>query len=204
MKVILATNNDNKAREVRAILKDYDVEISTLSDLGLDSDPDETGETFLENASIKAESALAAAKNKQLEGFAIAADDSGLCVDALQGGPGVYSARYAREPGKTCTYKDNNKKLLKELKRVPKSERTAHFETVAVLIMPDGTRKSAVGRLEGVIGKKSVGHNGFGYDPIFYPEGAGITLAQLTAEEKDAISHRALAFKNLFASVVSN
>ena len=111
MKVILATNNDNKAREIRAILKGSDIELHTLSEMGLESDPDETGETFLENATLKAQSALKAVKEKHLEGFAIAADDSGLCVDALGGGPGVYSARYARVPGKTCTYKDNNKKL---------------------------------------------------------------------------------------------
>ena len=198
MKILLATNNENKAREIRAILKDANVEISTLTDLNLTSDPEETGETFLENATIKAQSAMDALKEKGFSGYTVVADDSGLCVDALGGGPGVYSARYAEVNGKPCTYKDNNKKLLKDLKGIPMSERTAHFATVAVMLKEDGSEQHAVGQIFGVIGKKSVGHNGFGYDPIFYPEGAGITLAQLSPEEKDEISHRAQAFRNLF------
>lgn len=199
MKVILATNNENKAREIRNIVAGKDIEIFTLADLNLTSDPEETGSTFLENATIKAEAALAEMKAKGLAGFAIAADDSGLCVDALDGGPGVYSARYAEVNGKPCTYKDNNKKLLKALKKIPMSERTAHFETVAVLINEDGTRSEAVGQLFGTIGKHERGHNGFGYDPIFIPEGTAITLAELSAEEKDEISHRAQAFRKLFS-----
>lgn len=198
MKVILATNNENKAREIRNIVAGKDIEIFTLADMGFHSDPEETGQTFAENATIKAEAALAEMKDKGFAGYAIAADDSGLCVDALDGGPGVYSARYAEVNGKPCTYKDNNKKLLKALKKIPMSERTAHFETVAVLINEDGTRTEAVGQLFGTIGKHERGHNGFGYDPIFIPEGTAITLAELSAEEKDEISHRAQAFQKLF------
>ena len=199
MKVILATNNQNKAREIRNIVAAKDIEIFTLADLNLASDPEETGTTFAENATIKAEAALAEMKEKGFAGYAVAADDSGLCVDALDGGPGVYSARYAEVNGKPCTYKDNNKKLLKALKKIPMSERTAHFETVAVLINEDGTRTEAVGQLFGTIGKHERGHNGFGYDPIFIPEGTAITLAQISAEEKDEISHRAQAFRKLFS-----
>lgn len=198
MKVLLATNNQNKAREIRNIVAGKDIEIFTLSDLNLTSDPEETGQTFAENATIKAESALAEIKDKGFAGYAVAADDSGLCVDALDGGPGVYSARYAEVNGKPCTYKDNNKKLLKALKKIPVPERTAHFETVAVLIAEDGTRTEAVGQLFGTIGKHERGHNGFGYDPIFIPEGTAITLAELSAEEKDEISHRGQAFRKLF------
>ncbi|MDO5426260.1 MAG: RdgB/HAM1 family non-canonical purine NTP pyrophosphatase [Coriobacteriia bacterium] len=199
MKVLLATNNQNKAREIRNIVAGKDIEIFTLSDLNLASDPEETGQTFAENATIKAEAALAEMKEKGFAGYAVAADDSGLCVDALEGGPGVYSARYAEVNGKPCTYKDNNKKLLKALKKIPMPERTAHFETVAVLINEDGTRTEAVGQLFGTIGKHERGHNGFGYDPIFIPEGTAITLAELSAEEKDEISHRGQAFRKLFA-----
>ena len=198
MKVLLATNNQNKAREIRNIVAGKDIEIFTLSDLNLASDPEETGQTFAENATIKAEAALAEMKEKGFAGYAVAADDSGLCVDALDGGPGVYSARYAEVNGKPCTYKDNNKKLLKALKKIPMSERTAHFETVAVLINEDDTRTEAVGQLFGTIGKHERGHNGFGYDPIFIPEGTAITLAELSAEEKDEISHRGQAFRKLF------
>ena len=199
MKVLLATNNQNKAREIRNIVAGRDIEIFTLSDLNLVSDPEETGQTFAENATIKAEAALAEMKEKGFAGYAVAADDSGLCVDALDGGPGVYSARYAEINGKPCTYKDNNKKLLKALKKIPTAERTAHFETVAVLINEDGTRTEAVGQLFGTIGKHERGHNGFGYDPIFIPEGTAITLAELSAEEKDEISHRGQAFRKLFS-----
>ena len=197
-KVVLATNNQNKAREIRNIVAGKDIEIYTLADLNLISDPEETGSTFIENAAIKAESALAELKEKGFAGYAVAADDSGLCVDALDGGPGVYSARYAEINGQPCTYKDNNKKLLKALKKIPKPERTAHYETAAILINEDGTRTEAIGQLFGTIGTHEKGTNGFGYDPIFYPEGAAITLAQFTAEEKDEISHRGQAFRKLF------
>lgn len=199
MKVLLATNNQNKAREIRNIVAGKDIEIVTLADLNLASDPEETGTTLLENATLKAESALAELKEKGFTGYAVAADDSGLCVDALDGGPGVYSARYAEVNGQPCTYKDNNKKLLRALKNIPKPERTAHFETVAVLINEDGTRTEAIGQLFGTIGTREKGKNGFGYDPIFYPEGTGFTLAQLSAEDKDEISHRGQAFRKLFS-----
>lgn len=198
MKVILATNNQNKAREIREIIGQRDVEIFTLSDLGIDSDPEETGKTFLDNATIKVKSAQKAICEAGLEGYAIAADDSGLCVDALDGGPGVYSARYAEVNGRPCTYADNNKKLLDALKDVPEENRGAHFETVAVLINVDGSVVEQVGKLEGKIGFQEIGTNGFGYDPIFYPNGINKTLAELTADEKDAISHRGQAFRKLF------
>ena len=198
MKVILATNNANKAREIREIVSDKDIEIFTLADLNLDSDPEETGSTFLENATLKAESALDVAHATGLRDYAIAADDSGLCVDALDGAPGIYSARYAEVDGQPCTYADNNKKLLSTLENVEDENRGAHFETVAVLILPDGSKIEKTGILEGKIGTSEIGTNGFGYDPIFYPRGMDKTLAQLSAQEKDAISHRGQAFRKLF------
>lgn len=199
MKVILATNNQNKAHEIRDIVNNTEIEFFTLADLNLNSDPEETGQTFLENAMIKAKSAKAAADNAGLEGYAIAADDSGLCVDALDGGPGVYSARYAEVNGQRCTYADNNKKLIEALKDVDENNRGAHFQTTAVLINVDGTVKEANGICEGKIGHVEIGSNGFGYDPIFYPnEFSGKTFAEISSEEKDSISHRARAFQKLF------
>ena len=203
MKVLLATNNKNKAREIREIINRDDVEIFTLADLNLNSDPEETGTTFLENATLKAESARAAATDAGICDYYIVADDSGLCVDALDGGPGVYSARYAEVNGQRCTYADNNRKMLDALKDVEDADRGAHFETSAVMIKPDGTLIEATGKLHGKIGTQEIGENGFGYDPIFYPEGMDKTLAELSAEEKDAISHRGQAFRNLFLKVVN-
>lgn len=199
MKVILATNNQNKAKEIRDIVNNSEIEFFALADLNLNSDPEETGQTFLENAMIKAKSAKAAADNAGLEGYAIAADDSGLCVDALDGGPGVYSARYAEVNGQRCTYADNNKKLIDALKDVDENNRGAHFQTTAVLINVDGTVKESNGICKGKIGHAEIGSNGFGYDPIFYPnEFPGKTFAEISSAEKDSISHRARAFQKLF------
>lgn len=197
MRLVLATNNQNKAREIKSIINNPKFEVFTLADLGVDSDPEETGKTFLENAWIKAESALSALKEKGIVGYCVAADDSGLCVDALGGAPGIYSARYAEDEGESGNYKANNKKLLRELKKVPVEERTAHFETAAVMFDENMNKKSAVGQVFGHIAKKPAGHNGFGYDPLFVPEGIALTMAQLSSQEKDEISHRALAFRKL-------
>lgn len=206
MKVILATNNEFKAKEIRKIFNIEGWEIFTLADLNLDSDPEETGTTFLENAMLKAESAREAAKNAGLDDYAIVADDSGLCVDALDGGPGIYSARYAEVNGQPCTYADNNKKLIKALDGIEYDKRTAHYVTVVAFIYPDGSVIDAKGTCDGIITTQEIGTNGFGYDPVFYSKDYEykLTMAQLSAEQKDEISHRGRAFRALKEKLLEN
>lgn len=205
MRVILATNNQNKLSEIREIFNIKSWEFFSLSDLSIVSDPEETGKTFLENATIKAQAAREVALEKGLCDYAVVADDSGLCVDALNGGPGVYSARYAEVNGQKCSYSDNNKKLLLALENVDDNLRNAHFETSTVFISPDGSVVEATGICEGKIGHQEIGTNGFGYDPIFFPnETPGKTMAELSPEEKDAISHRGKAFRALREKLISN
>ena len=193
MRLVLATANPDKAAEISAILA------ATLSDLELAPRPaavpdvDETGTTLVENARLKA-AAIAAAT-----GEAAVADDTGLLVDALGGAPGVWSARFA---GEGATYADNVAKLLKELAGVAPDRRTARFETVALVRWPDGREVAATGAVEGVITTAARGDGGFGYDPVFVPaEGDGRTFAELSAEEKHALSHRGRAFRALAAEL---
>lgn len=207
MRVVIATNNQNKVREIKQIVNQDSIEFFSLADLNLDSDPEETGSTFLENATIKAESALEALKKAGLKDYVIVADDSGLCVDALDGAPGVYSARFAQVEGQECSYSDNNKKLLEVLKDIDDQKRNAHFETVALMIMPDGKRSHFCGRFDGKIAKAESGTNGFGYDPIFIPEidcnghpnSSNMTLAEFSPSQKTEVSHRSKAFRGLFS-----
>ena len=193
MRLVLASANRDKAAEISAIL--------TAAVPGLDlvprpadlPDVDETGATLLENARLKA-AAIAAAT-----GEAAVADDTGLAVDALDGAPGVYSARFA---GEDATYADNVAKLLKELDGVTPERRTARFETVAMICWPDGREVAVTGAVDGVIARDTRGDGGFGYDPIFVPtEGDGRTFAELTPEEKHALSHRGRAFRALAAEL---
>ena len=193
MRLVLASANPDKAAEISAIL--------SAAVPGLDlaprpadlADVDETGTTLLENARLKA-AAIAAAT-----GEAAVADDTGLAVDALEGAPGVYSARFA---GEGATYADNVAKLLKALDGVAPDRRTARFETVALVRWPDGREVAATGAVRGVISTEARGEGGFGYDPIFVPiEGDGRTFAELTAEEKHALSHRGRAFRALAAEL---
>jgi XTP/dITP diphosphohydrolase len=157
------------------------------------ADVDETGTTLLENARLKA-AAIAAAT-----GEAAVADDTGLAVDALDGAPGVYSARFA---GEDATYADNVARLLKELDGVAPDRRTARFETVALVCWPDGREVAATGEVEGVITTAPRGESGFGYDPIFEPlEGDGRTFAELLPMQKHALSHRGRAFRALAAEL---
>jgi XTP/dITP diphosphohydrolase len=193
MRLILASANRDKAAEIAAILT------ATVPGLELAPRPadfgdvDETGTTLLENARLKA-AAIAAAT-----GEAAVADDTGLLVDALDGGPGVYSARFA---GEDATYADNVAKLLKELDGVAPEQRTARFETVALVRWPDGREVAATGEVEGVITTTPRGERGFGYDPIFEPlEGDGRTFAELLPVEKHALSHRGRAFRALAAEL---
>jgi XTP/dITP diphosphohydrolase len=188
VKFIVATFNRDKAAELHALLALPDVELVALADWPGASAPDETGDTLLANARIKARAAVALTKLPAI------ADDTGLEVDALNGAPGVHTARYA---GPAATYADNVAKLLRELAGVPAEQRTARFRTVCVAAWPDGTEMSADGVLAGVITDAPRGTNGFGYDPVFVPKGETRTYAELTDDEKNAISHRARAVRLL-------
>lgn len=186
MKIIFATQNQGKSKEVKNILNGNSLQVYSLYDLGNDIEIEETGETFKENAFLKAKTIYDVYK------VPVIADDSGLEIEQLDGRPGVYSARYA---GENCTFDDNNKKVLKELEDKPEPHK-ARFVCHAVFY--DGKNLfESVGELKGVITKSPAGEHGFGYDPIFIPEGYDKTLAELEIEEKNKISHRAMAFSEL-------
>ena len=187
MKIIIATHNKHKLEEMSRILSPMGYEVVTDLDLGIElSDVEENGETFLDNARIKAEAGC------KESGLPCIADDSGLCVDALNGAPGVYSARYSGVHGDDD---GNNRKLLAELSGVPTEKRTAHFACAICVSFPDGSEVTATGKCEGYIGYEKKGSNGFGYDPLFMV--GDRSLAEMTAQEKDAISHRGNALKEL-------
>ncbi|RMG35728.1 MAG: XTP/dITP diphosphatase [Methanobacteriota archaeon] len=185
--VVLATRNIHKIEEIKDILKDVPVEIRSLQDFPEVPEIEETGHTFEENALIKAETVF------NLTGHWAVGDDSGLEVDALKGAPGIYSARYA---GPTKSYEANNIKLLEELSGLPASQRKAQFHCAAAIVGPD-TRKVVHGILRGMITFEPRGSAGFGYDPLFIPEGYEQTLAELGEEIKNKISHRARAFQQV-------
>jgi XTP/dITP diphosphohydrolase len=186
--VVLASANPDKAAEIGAILGDA---VELLPRPPEVPDVDETGTTLEANARLKAVALVEAT------GEPAVADDTGLEVDALDGAPGVWSARFA---GEHATYADNVAKLLQALDGVPADGRTARFRTVALLRFPDGRELVAEGAVEGTIAEQAVGDEGFGYDPLFVPaDGDGRTFAQLTAAEKNATSHRARAFQALKA-----
>ena len=195
MKILLASNNAHKIAEIKAILRrdvGESIELLSLSDVGFHEEIKENGSTFEENALIKAR---AGAKT----GYICMADDSGLSVDALSGAPGVYSARYAGEPSNT---ENNNKKLLSALKGV--EDRGAAFVSVIALVFPkEGTGFTVRGECRGVILDELRGNGGFGYDPLFFREEENKTFAELTAEEKNRVSHRARSME-LFAKLLKN
>lgn len=187
MKIIIATHNKHKLREMSRILSPMGYEVVTDTDLGIElSEVEENGETFLDNARIKSQAGC------KESGYPCIADDSGLCVDALGGAPGVFSARYSGVHGDDD---GNNRKLLAELEGVPTEKRTAHFACAICLSFPDGREVTATGKCEGYIGYEKKGSNGFGYDPLFMV--GQRSLAEMSAEEKDAISHRGNALKEL-------
>ncbi|MGI6046314.1 MAG: RdgB/HAM1 family non-canonical purine NTP pyrophosphatase [Eggerthellaceae bacterium] len=189
--VVLATNNAHKASEIKTALDFPGWEFKTLKEMGIDSEPDETATTFEGNARIKAEAARVASGC-----LAALADDSGLEVDALGKRPGVYSARYA---GEDASDADNNRKLLEELGDLPFEKRTARFVCTLVFIDEDGSETVARGTIEGKIGFEERGSEGFGYDPLFFPDEFGneITLAQVSQDKKNSISHRGNALRKL-------
>ena len=193
--IVVATGNAHKLTEIEDILSRVlpDVAFVALGQLGDFEDPEETGTTFLENALIKAEAAVAQT------GLTAIADDSGLVVDALDGEPGVYSARYAGVHGDDAA---NNAKLLEKLGGVADDARTARFMSVIALVDASGMVLTGTGACEGVIGYDSRGENGFGYDPLFLPaDTPGKTMAELTPSEKNAISHRFHALQDLAAQL---
>lgn len=188
--VVIASNNSHKAQEIAEALPFPGWEFKTLREMGVSSDPDEDAETFLGNARIKAKAAA-----ELCPGCAVIADDSGLEVDALDGAPGVHSARYAGEP---CDDAANNEKLLSELEHIPDDQRTARFVCTLVLLQEDGTEVDARGAIEGRIGRTARGEHGFGYDPLFYPDELdGLSLAEVPGDQKNAISHRGNALRAL-------
>lgn len=186
MQYVVATHNPKKLAELSRILKPLGIDAVTGRDLGRElPDVEETGTTFEENAYLKAASACRAT------GLPAIADDSGLMVDALNGAPGVYSARYA---GEDATDADRIQKLLEELKDVAEQDRSARFVSAVCCVFPNGDVLTARGECEGCIGPAPRGEGGFGYDPVFVVDG-GRTYAELSAQEKDAISHRGRALR---------
>jgi XTP/dITP diphosphohydrolase len=195
-KLVLATRNQGKIEEFRRILEE--LAPGQIDLIGVDQFPhlvdvDETGSTFEENSLLKAR------YTSEATGLPAIADDSGLCVDALNGDPGIYSARWAGTHGDD---RANLEKVLEQLKDVPDENRTAYFICVASLVLPDGRQKVAEGRFEGHILHAPVGSNGFGYDPIFQPLGMSISSAQMSAEEKDLVSHRGKSLRSLAPHVI--
>ena len=188
MKIIFATGNENKMREIREIYGDLGYEILSMKEAGIDVDIVEDGKTFEDNALIKAKT-VAAAYDKEA---VVLADDSGLEVDALGGEPGVYSARYM---GEDTPYSEKNEAIIKRLEGVEKADRTARFVCAIAAVFPDGHTAVKRGTIEGYIGWEPAGENGFGYDPIFYVDEYGCSTAQMSPEQKNAISHRGNALR---------
>lgn len=186
MKVILASKNQHKLTELSAILSQLGFEIALESEYGLDIDVEETGTTFEENSFLKADAVMKAS------GLPVLADDSGLMVDALDGAPGVYSARY----GHKASDKERTAYLLENMKDAPEERRGAKFVCVITCLFPDGRKIVARGECPGVIARAPHGENGFGYDPVFYLPELGMTYAELPSEQKNAISHRARALQD--------
>ncbi|WP_295239028.1 XTP/dITP diphosphatase [Veillonella sp.] len=192
MKIVVATHNKGKLREFKAALEPLGIEAVSIADVVTVPEPEETGTTFLENARIKAQYYMKASQLPCL------ADDSGLAVDALDGAPGVYSARYA---GEACDDEANNAKLIQALQAVPFEKRTARYVCELVLAYPDGREVTATGYCEGLIQDTSEGEGGFGYDPYFYVPQFQQTMAQISLTQKNAISHRGLALQSLLSKL---
>lgn len=184
MKIAVASKNAHKVKELSKMLDIEGLELVSLRDLGFEGEIEENGTTFSENALIKAREVC------KLYGLPAIADDSGLCVDYLNGAPGIYSARYASTDGYNATDEENVEKLLDELKNVPESDRTARFISAIALVLPDGTEKCVIGSCEGIITSEVRGNGGFGYDPVFYYVPFCKTFGETTDEEKNTVSHR--------------
>lgn len=190
-KIIFATGNENKMKEIRMILADLGMPILSMKEAGIEADIVEDGKTFEENAMIKATEIA-----KLTQNCIVLADDSGLEIDYLNKEPGIYSARYA---GVDTSYDVKNNLLLERLQGVPDENRTARFVCAVAAVFPDGSSEVVRGTIEGIIGHEIVGENGFGYDPIFYLPEYGCTTAQLPSEKKNELSHRGNALRAMRA-----
>lgn len=191
LQIIFATGNEGKMREIRAILEDLEVGISSMKEAGLDLEIEENGTTFEENAMIKAQAvADALAAQKRPGKYVVMADDSGLEIYCLNGEPGIYSARYL---GEETPFSVKSRDFLKRMADVPEEERTARFVCAIAAVFPGGEAVTTRGIVEGRIGYELRGDNGFGYDPIFYLPEYDRTAAELSDEEKNQISHRSRA-----------
>lgn len=185
-KIIFATGNEGKMREIREILKELQVPVLSMKEAGVSLNIEENGSTFAENAEIKARAVW------NCTGGIVLADDSGLVVDALGGEPGVYSARYM---GEDTSYEIKNREIIRRLEAVSGQDRSARFVCIIAAVLPDGTVRKTEGTMDGVIAMEPAGEEGFGYDPILYIPEYGKTGAQLAMEEKNAISHRGKALR---------
>ena len=185
-RIIFATGNEGKMKEIRMILADLGVPVLSMKEAGVSADIVEDGKTFEENAAIKAETI------RDLTGAIVLADDSGLEIDYLGGEPGIYSARYM---GEDTSYDIKNQNLLDRLEGVPDEKRTARFVCVICAALPDGRKLTTRGTIEGIIGHGISGENGFGYDPIFWLPEYGCSTAELSPEKKNELSHRGKALR---------
>ena len=187
-KIVFATGNKDKMREIREIMAECEVEIVSMKEEGIQVDIEENGTTFEENALIKAHAVA-----KETDAIVLA-DDSGLEIDYLNKEPGVYSARYM---GEDTSYTIKNQNLIERLEGVPKEKRTARFVCAIAAVLPDGEDMVVRETMEGITGYEAEGENGFGYDPIFYPDGYTCSSAALSREEKNEISHRGKALRSM-------
>lgn len=187
-KLIFATGNEGKMKEIRMILEDMGMDIQSLRDADVHADIEENGTTFEENAIIKARGVM------ELTGELVLADDSGLEIDYLNGEPGVYSARYL---GEDTSYRIKNQNLIDRLEGVPDEQRTARFVCVIAAALPDGRILTTRGTIEGMIGYEERGEGGFGYDPIFFLPEYGCSTAELSMEQKNELSHRGKALRSM-------
>lgn len=187
-KIVFATNNENKVREVGKILRDFRIEVISLKELNINIDIKEDGTTFEENSLIKARAI------SKITGLPTLADDSGLCIDYLNGEPGIYSARYL---GKDTDYDYKNNTIIERLEQAEGAERSARFVCVISLVLPDGREFTEKGVMEGQIAFEQRGENGFGYDPIFYLPELKKTSAELSPDEKNKVSHRGKALRKM-------
>ena len=186
MRIVIATGNKDKVREINEILKGTEFDAVSMKEIGIDPEIIEDADSFEGNALIKARTVHELTKEY------VMADDSGLCIDALNGAPGIYSARFC---GEDSTYEEKFKKIFEMLKDVPEEKRTAHFVCAIAVVRPDGSSFTVRGECHGILHEKPMGEGGFGYDPIFYVPEFGMTTAQMTKDQKNSISHRGKALR---------
>lgn len=198
-RIIFATGNAGKMREIKEIMKDIPIEVISMKDAKMVSNAEENGTTFEKNAFIKAEEIATICREKKYNDIVIA-DDSGLEIDVLNKEPGIYSARYM---GEDTPYHEKNMNLISRLEGIPDEKRTARFVCAIACILPDGTRISTRATIEGRIGYEEKGEGGFGYDPIFYVPEYNCSTAELTMEQKNKISHRGKALQQMKEQLIT-